>query len=105
MTRSTLAATDLTEAWLRGATARSKSGVVAKRSYPAFEVRGSGHECQAVMVQERLRGATPGPRSGAAARRRYPTPEARGGGRQELPHAQGQVWRPRGATPCPRSGG
>ena len=25
--------------------------------------------------------------------------------REELPHVRGQEWRPRGATPCPRSGG
>ena len=28
-----------------------------------------------------------------------------GGSQEELPHAQGQGQRPRGATPCPRSGG
>ena len=31
-------------------------------------------------------------------------PEVRGGGREELSHIQGQGWRPRGATPRPRSG-
>ena len=30
--------------------------------------------------------------------------KVRGSGREELPYAQGQGWRPRGATPCPRSG-
>ena len=60
--------------------------VVAKRSYPTSEVRGSGRECQAVTAQEWLRGATqvrdqgrpggatPRPRSGEAAGRSYPTP-------------------------------
>jgi len=28
-----------------------------------------------------------------------------GGGQEELPHARGQGWWLRGATPCPRSGG
>ena len=63
------------------------SRAVAKRSCPTSEVRGSGRECQAVMVQERQRGATqvrgqgwrlggatPHPRSGEAARRSYPMP-------------------------------
>ena len=45
-----------------------------ERSYPAFEVRGSGRECQTATAQEWLRGATPRPRSGAVAERRYPTP-------------------------------
>ena len=39
-----------------------------------------------------------------AAKRSYPMPEVTGGGREELPHARGQGQRPRGATPCPRSG-
>ena len=43
-----------------------RSGAAAKRSYPAFEVRGSG--------QEELPHA--------------PTPEARGGGWEEQPHVQ-----------------
>ena len=42
--------------------------VVAKRSYPMSEVRGSSRECQATMVQERPRGAALHPRSGAASR-------------------------------------
>ena len=47
------------------------------------------------------RGATPCLRSGAEAGR---TPCPRGGGQEELPHVQGQKWRPGGATPRPRSG-
>ena len=42
---------------------------VAKRSYPMSKVKGSGLECQAVMVQERWRGATLHPSPGAAAGR------------------------------------
>ena len=64
--------------------------VAAKRSYPTSEVRGSGQECQDVMVQEQLRGATPCLRSGAVAGRSYPAPpppEARANGREEIPHA------------------
>ena len=64
---------------------------MAKRSYPASEVRGGGRECQAATVQERPRGATLCPRSGVAAKRSYPTSEARGGSQDELPHSQGAV--------------
>ena len=46
------------------------------KSYPTSEVRGSGLECQSVMVQEWLRGTTLRPRPGMA-------PEARGGGRKK----------------------
>ena len=60
--------------------------MAAKRSYPTFEVRGSGRDCQTVMVQERPRGATPRPKSGGAAERRYPASEVRGSGREEIPH-------------------
>ena len=67
------------------------------------EVRGSGRECQAVMVQERLRGATPRPWSGVAAKRSYSASDARGGGREELPHVRGQG-RPGRATLRLRSG-
>ena len=67
---------------------------VAKRSYPTFEVRGSGREYQTATAQEQRRGATPHPRSGKAARRSYPTsPRPRPGQRRG------------GATPCPRSRG
>ena len=55
------------------------------------EVRGSGQECQAAMVQEWPKGATPGLRPAAAARRSNPTPKARGGDREEQPHLQGVV--------------
>ena len=41
---STPAVTDLAEAWLRGATPHPRSGVVAERSYPTSEVRGSSQE-------------------------------------------------------------
>ena len=33
----------------------------------------------------------------SAAKRSYPTSEVRGGGGDELSHAQGQGWKPRGA--------
>ena len=79
------------------------------------QVRGSGQECQAAMVQEWLRGATPrprsgqrprvpgckgagtaektypSPRSGAVAGRSYPPPEARAGSCEEQTHVQGAV--------------
>ena len=69
------------------------------------EARGSGLECQAETAQEQLRGAHPHPRPGVAAGRSYHPPEARGSGREELPHARGQGWQPREATPLPRSSG
>ena len=78
---------------------------VAKRSYPASEVRGSSRECQAATAQEWLRGATPRPRSGVAARRSHPAPEARGGSREEEPNAHSQGWQTGGTTPRPRSSG
>ena len=40
-----------------------------------------------------------------AAERNYPMSEVRGSGQEDLPHVQGQGRHPRGATPCPRSGG
>ena len=68
-------------------------------------------------------GATPHPRPGVAAGRSNPMSKerwlhgcrraersystfkvGRGGGQEELPHVQGQKWRPGGATPHPRSG-
>ena len=64
---------------------------MAKRSYPTFEGRGSGQECQAVTGQELPRGATPRPMPGVAARRSNPMPEARGSSREEQPHIQGVV--------------
>ena len=69
--------------------------------YPTSEVRGSGRECQAAMVQEWPRGATPRPTSGAEAGR---TPCPRGGGQEELPHVRCQGQQSGGATPRPRSG-
>ena len=60
---STPAVTDLAEAWLRGATPHPRSGVVAERSYPTSEVRGSSQECQAARTQEKPKGATPCTRS------------------------------------------
>ena len=78
--------------------------MVAKRSDPTSEVRGSDQECQAVTVQEQPRGATLLPRPGAVAKKSYPTfkiraaarrshtaPEDRGCGREEQPHVQGAV--------------
>ena len=64
--------------------------VVAKRSYPTSEVRGSGREYQTAKAQERQRGATPHLRSGA------------GGSRQEIPRVRGQGLQPGGDTPCPK---
>ena len=95
-------------------------GEAAKRSYPTSEVRGSGQECQAAMVQEWPRGATRRPMPGAAAGRTYPTSQGRACGREEQPHLQGAVaaWAQEGLeelyhiegqegrwcgdTPCPR---
>ena len=62
----------------RGAAPHPRSGAAAGRSYPAFEVRGKGRECQASTVQEYLKGATP---------------------------TRPQGWQLGGVTPCPRSGG
>ena len=77
---------------------------MAKKRYPTSEVRGSGLECQVVMVQERRRGATLPPKTRteaersylvsevrAAAGRSHPASEARGGGWAEQPHVQGAV--------------
>ena len=55
--------------WLRGDTPRTRTGAVARRSYPT----------------------PPHPRPGAAVGRSYPTPEARGSGREDQPHVQGAV--------------
>ena len=60
----------------------------AERSYPTSEVRGSGRDCQAAMVQEWQRRGTPRLKSGAVAGRSYPTPKARGAGRENQPHVQ-----------------
>ena len=78
----------------RGATPRLRSGEAAERSYPAYEVRGSGQECQAATAQEQLGGATPGWRPGTVAGRSYSRSKERWG-------AGGL----RGATPRSRSGG
>ena len=75
----------------QSAVAAAAGTLSAAGSYPTSEVRGSGLECQAAMVQEWPRGATPRPRSGVMARRRYPASKARGGSRKEQPHAQGVV--------------
>ena len=76
----------------RGATPHPRSGqkpggphtqkVVAKRSYPTSEVRGSGREYQTATAQERL------------AERSYPVSEVGGGGREDQPHVQGAVAEP-----------
>ena len=44
-----------------------------ERSYPTYEVRGGGRECQAATAQEQPQGATPRPRPGAEAQRSNPT--------------------------------
>ena len=77
----------------------------AKRSYLTSEVRGSGRECQAAMVQEWPRRATPHLRSGVVAERSYPMPKARGRGQEDQLQARGQGRWTGGPTPCPRSGG
>ena len=46
----------------------------------------------------------PGCVATGVAERSYPMSEVRGGCREELPHVRGQGWRPRRATPHPRSG-
>ena len=105
------------EGWRpRGVTPSPRSGAAAGKSYPMSEVKGSsqeelshiqgqgsGRECQAATAQEWLRGATPCPRSGAATK----SARLRQGrsSREELPHARGQGWPPRGAIPRPRSSG
>ena len=80
---------DGTQAWLRGATPRLRSGqkprephaqgVAAKRSYPASEVRAAA------------RRSYPRPRPRAAAGRSYLMPKVSGGSREEQPHVQGAV--------------
>ena len=55
-------------------------------------------------IQKQKRAGCDGPRR-SVAKRSYPTSEARGSSREELPHARGQGWRPKGASPRPRSGG
>ena len=66
--------------------------MVAKRSYPTSEIRGSGRECQAAMAQEwPRRRMAPSPRSVVAAERNYPVSKVRDSGREELPHIQGVV--------------
>ena len=64
---------------------------MAKRSYPASEVRGGGQECQAAIAQEWPGGAIPCLRPGAVARRSYPTSEVGGGSREEPHHVQRAV--------------
>ena len=77
-------------------------GVVAKRSYPTSQVRGSGRECQAAMAQEWPKGANPYPRSGVAAERSYPMSEIRASSLEcQAAIAQEQL---RGATPDPSPG-
>ena len=51
----------------------------AAESHPMSEVRDSGLECQAAMVQEQPRGTTQRLSSGAVAGRNHPASEARGG--------------------------
>ena len=73
----------------------------AERSYLTSEVRGSGLECQAVMVQERPRGATLHQRS-VAAERRHSASEV-SGSREETPRIRGQGQQEK-ATSRPRPG-
>ena len=93
----------------RVATPRLKSGVAAKRSYPASEVRGGGQEelpcvrgrggreeLPHVRGQGWPGGDTLHPRSGVAARRGHPTSEVRGG-------IRGQGRRPRSGAAAERS--
>ena len=75
---------------------------MAERSYPTSEVRGSGRECQAAMVQEWPRGATPRPRSGVTAE--SARLRQRRSSQEELPHVGGQGWWLGGATPHLRPG-
>ena len=87
--------------------------VVAKRNYPTSEVRGSGQECQAAMVQEwprgathvrgqgqRPRGATLRTRPGAVDERSYPVSEVSGGW-EEMTRIRGRGWQGE-ATSHPR---
>ena len=67
-------ATNHTEAWLRGATPRPKSGVAAERNYPMSEVMGGGWR---ELPHPRGQGWWPGratscPKTGAAAERSNP---------------------------------
>ena len=73
--------------------ALSTAAVAATSALSASEVRGSGRECQAAMVQERPRRATQVPGQG-----RWPR------GATPCPHTRGQGWQPRGATLSPRPG-
>ena len=77
--------------------------MVAKRSYPTTEVRGSSQKCQAATTQEWPRVATLQPRSMVAAGRSYPLSKIRGGW-EEPNLAQGQGWQPGGASHAPCQG-
>ena len=78
--------------WPGGATPPPRSGAVARRSYPASEVRGGGQK-ELPHIQGR-----------GSSREELPTSEFGGGGREELPYAQSQGQWPRGATLCPKPG-
>ena len=69
---------------LQGCTATlcPRSGVAAKRSYPASEVRGDDERSYPVSE---VRGG------GREELPHAPTPKARGGGRKEQPHVQGAL--------------
>ena len=64
---------------------------VDKRSYPASKVRGSGWEEIPHALKPEARGG--GGRS-------YPTLEARDSGREDQPHTEAGTGGPRGAIPC-----
>ena len=63
---------------------------MAKGSYPALEVRGSGREELSYLRGQgrTLGGATPRLRSGAEVGRRHPVSEVRDGGREGTPHVR-----------------
>ena len=72
--------------WANHRRRRQAGALSVAESYPTSEVRDSGPECQAAVVQERPGGATQRPRSGVAAERSYPASEVSGGW-EETPRA------------------
>ena len=87
--RSAPAATDLAEAWPRGATPRLRSGVAAETSNPRSRSGG----CTGTGG---LRGATPRSRSGGVVVMSYPSSKVRSAAslcwssREEILHVQGK---------------
>ena len=88
----------MVQEWPRGATLCPRSGVAAKRSYPASEVRGSQEETPQVQGQGQPGEATWHQRPGAVTLRSHPEPEARGSSWVEPPtpeaRARGQEEHP-----------